>query len=154
MSAIDIDTALIEKLAELLHKGGLSEIEISQGEIRIRVARERLPAAAAPAPAPAHTVEAAAAGPPAAESSDPLESPPAERTVTAPMVGTVYLQPEPGAPPFVRPGDRVEEGQTLRIIEAMKVMNPIRAPRAGRVGRILVANAQPVEYGEPLLVLE
>ncbi len=152
MSAIDIDTALIEKLAELLRKGGLSEIEISQGETRIRVARERMPAVSAPVPADRSQV--AAAEPGAIEPSPAAEAHGAESTVTAPMVGTVYLQPEPGAPPFVRPGDRVEEGQTLLIIEAMKVMNPIRAPRAGRVGRILVANAQPVEYGEPLLVLE
>ncbi len=155
MASIDIDIAYIEKLAELLERTGLTEIEIGQGETRLRVARQvqaRLeyappppvpPPAAAEAPAPPPVAEAAA--PPG--TADP-------GAVTAPMVGTVYLAPEPGADPFVRVGDRVQEGQTLLIIEAMKVMNTIRAPRAGTVTRILVENAQPVEFGEPLLVIE
>ena len=151
MSSIDIDTGFLEKLADLLARSGLSEIEIAQGETRIRVVRHApaANAAATPAQTPARAVAA-----------EPVEAPPARDaavhpgTITAPMVGTVYLQPEPGAPPFVQPGDAVEEGQTLLIIEAMKVMNPIRATRAGRVREILVENAQPVEYGEPLLVIE
>ncbi len=152
MSGIDIDTALLEKLAELLQKGGLTEIEISQGETRIRVAREaaplsqtilhQVPPPATPAAAPAEPTAGA-----------PVADAPPEGTITAPMVGTVYLSPEPGAPPFVQVGDQVEAGQTLLIIEAMKVMNQIRAPRAGRILRIFVENARPVEYGEPLLVL-
>lgn len=151
MSGIEIDTALLEKLAELLQRGGLTEIEISQGETRIRVSREPAPVTVqhqAPWP-PAAPAMAPAAEPTPASADDKL----AEGTITAPMVGTVYLSPEPGAPPFVQVGDQVAAGQTLLIIEAMKVMNQIRAPRAGRIVRILVENAQPVEYGEPLLVL-
>ncbi len=148
MASIDIDIAYIEKLAELLERTGLSEIEIGQGETRVRVARQlqaRVEYAAPPPPPPA-----AAEAPPRAAEPEPSNA----GAVTAPMVGTVYLSPEPGADPFVRVGDQVQEGQTLLIIEAMKVMNTIRAPRAGVVTRILVENAQPVEFGEPLLVIE
>ncbi len=151
MASIDIDIAYIEKLAELLERTGLSEIEIGQGETRVRVARHLQARVeyAAPPPPPPPPPAAVEAPPPAAE---PEPSNPG--AVTAPMVGTVYLAPEPGADPFVRVGDQVQEGQTLLIIEAMKVMNTIRAPRAGVVTRILVENAQPVEFGEPLLVIE
>ncbi len=152
MNGIDIDPEFLERLAELLTRSGLTEIEIAQGETRVRVVRRvetRIEQTVAPAPA---TVQPPPPATPA--STAPAASAEEEGTpVTAPMVGTVYLQPEPGAPPFVRPGDAVEEGQTLLIIEAMKVMNPIRAPRAGRVLRILVENAQPVEFGEPLVLL-
>lgn len=140
-----IDPELIRALAKLLEETGLGEIEYSEGERRVRVARPSAPAttttvvAAAPASAP---IAAAAAG----------EIP--ANAVISPMVGTVYLAGEPGAPNFVKVGDRVREGQTLLIIEAMKVMNPIRAARAGSVTKILVANGAPVEYGEPLLVIE
>ncbi len=153
MASIDIDIAYIEKLAELLERTGLTEIEIGQGETRLRVARQlqtRLEYAPPP-PAPPVAAAEAPAPPPVAETAPP---PGDAGAVTAPMVGTVYLAPEPGADPFVRVGDRVQEGQTLLIIEAMKVMNTIRAPRAGVVTRILVENAQPVEFGEPLLVIE
>ncbi|MFW5834542.1 MAG: acetyl-CoA carboxylase biotin carboxyl carrier protein [Pseudomonadota bacterium] len=141
MSTITVDPTLIETLADLLDRTGLSEIELAEGDARVRVVRQLGPVTVAPAAAPA-----------------PVEAPePAERSlqgaVLSPMVGTVYLAPEPGAQPFVTVGGRVEEGQTLMIIEAMKVMNPIRAPRSGTVSRILVENAGPVEYGEPLLVL-
>ena len=149
MPKVDIDTAYIENLAELLARTGLTEIEICQGDARIRVARQVAssieylqPAAAAAAPSEARLADVLPA-----ETAHP-------GTVTSPMVGTVYLLPEPGAPPFVRVGDQVKEGQTLLIIEAMKVMNQIRAPRAGKVAQIFVANAAPVEYGEPLLVIE
>ncbi len=158
MSGIDIDPEFLERLAELLTRSGLTEIEIAQGETRVRVVRRvemrvEQPVAAPPAESPVRvradgTATAAAPEPPAGGEEDQEGL-----AVTAPMVGTVYLQPEPGAPPFVRPGDEVAEGQTLLIIEAMKVMNPIRAPRAGRVLRILVENAQPVEFGEPLVLL-
>jgi len=149
MPKVDIDTAYIENLAELLARSGLTEIEICQGDARIRVARqvstsiEYLQPVAQPAAASqqVHAVEATA------EAAHP-------GTVTSPMVGTVYLLPEPGAAPFVRVGDQVKEGQTLLIIEAMKVMNSIRAPRAGRVAQMFAVNAAPVEYGEPLLVIE
>lgn len=156
MSGIDIDTALLEKLAQLLEKGGLTEIEISQGETRIRLTREHAPPLQTTVHAvPQPTAAAARQPPPGAEPDAPASTADGapEGTLTAPMVGTVYLAPEPGAPPFVSVGDTVEAGQTLLIIEAMKVMNQIRAPRAGRVTRIFVENAQPVEYGEPLLVI-
>src|SRR5215217_5460654 len=150
MPKVDIDTAYIENLAELLARTGLTEIEICQGDARIRVARqvstsiEYLQPAAPPAAAAGQQGHAAET---AAEAAHP-------GTVTSPMVGTVYLLPEPGAAPFVRIGDQVKEGQTLLIIEAMKVMNSIRAPRAGRVAQVFAVNAAPVEYGEPLLVIE
>lgn len=152
MPSIDIDPGYIERLAELLLRTGLTEIEIAQGEARIRVAKQAVATIehAVPAPAPVHAA-AAAAGPAAAP---PSPEAPAAGTITSPMVGTAYLSPEPGAGPFVTVGETVKEGQTLLIIEAMKVMNAIRAPRAGRVSRIFVENAAPVEYGEPLLVLE
>jgi acetyl-CoA carboxylase biotin carboxyl carrier protein len=157
MPKVDIDTAYIENLAELLARTGLTEIEICQGDMRVRVARQIAtsveyvqaalpPPAASAAAASAQAAEGAAAAA-LADAAHP-------GTVTSPMVGTVYLFPEPGAAAFVRPGDQVKEGQTLLIIEAMKVMNSIRAPRAGRVARIFASNAAPVEYGEPLLVLE
>lgn len=156
MPKVEIDTAYIEKLAELLARTGLTEIEISQADTRIRVAKQ-LPAVeyvhhAAPLPTP--TAAAPAAMAPAAAESAPAADAAHPGTITSPMVGTVYLAPEPSAPPFVKVGDMVKEGQTLLIIEAMKVMNAIRAPRAGRVSRIFATNAAPVEYGEPLLIIE
>lgn len=146
MASFDIDGDLIRKLAELLQETGLTEIEFAEGQQRIRVTRAAAVQAAVAAPAPAapaqpETIAAAPGGPPAGG-------------VTSPMVGTAYLSPEPSAPPFVKAGDAVKEGQTLMIIEAMKVMNPIRAPRAGTVAAILVKDAQPVEYGEVLMVIE
>ncbi len=147
MPKIEIETDYVEKLAELLARTGLSEIEICQGEARIRVARQTATSIeyvqAAPVAAAAAPVAAAAAPEPGHPGA-----------VTSPMVGTAYLCPEPGAPAFVKVGDTVKEGQTLLIIEAMKVMNQIRAPQAGRVTRVFVTNAAPVEYGEPLLVIE
>ena len=147
MPKIEIETDYVEKLAELLARTGLSEIEICQGEARIRVARQTATSIeyvqAAPVAAAAAPVAAAAAPEPGHPGA-----------VTSPMVGTAYLCPEPGAPAFVKVGDTVKEGQTLLIIEAMKVMNQIRAPQAGRVTRVFVTNAAPVEYGEQLLVIE
>lgn len=145
MAEFDIDGDLVRKLSALLDETGLVELEYTEGDRKIRISRAAAATAAAmPAAAPAATAAApepeAAAGHPGA--------------VTAPMVGTVYIAPEPGADPFVRVGDTVTEGQTLLLIEAMKTYNPIRAPRAGRVTRILVSDATPVEYGEELLVLE
>jgi acetyl-CoA carboxylase biotin carboxyl carrier protein len=149
MAKLDVDTNLIETLADLLQRTGLTEIEISQGEARIRVVRAPQPvisSVAAQAPAAATPAEPAA-GRPAAEPSHP-------GAVRAPMVGTVYLTPEPGVQPFITVGADVREGQTLLIIEAMKVMNPIRAPRNGRVVELMVGSGDPVEYGELLLVIE
>jgi acetyl-CoA carboxylase biotin carboxyl carrier protein len=140
------DTELIRSLAALLAETGLSEIEYESGGTRIRVAREAARAVAAPAPeAPPVPVEP----PPGANGADPHPG-----AVTSPMVGVAYLAPQPGTPPFVRVGDTVTEGQTLLIIEAMKVMNQIRAPRAGRVAQILVADADAVEYGAALMLIE
>ena len=138
----DADTELIKKLAALLDELGLGEIEYAVGDRRVRVARAASTAVIA-APPPQ-----AAPAPPQAAAAAPAGA------VTAPMVGTVYLAAQPGEPPFERLGDQVAAGQPLLIIEAMKVMNQIRAPRPGRVREILVADSQPVEYGALLMVLE
>jgi acetyl-CoA carboxylase biotin carboxyl carrier protein len=154
MGKLNVDTALIETLAELLQRTGLTEIELAEGDSRIRVAREPQPLlASVPPPAPAPQAVAASA-PSAAEPASAAASERHPGAVHAPMVGTVYLTPEPGAAPFADVGAEVREGQTLLIIEAMKVMNPIRAPRSGRIARVLVSNGDPVEYGELLLVIE
>ncbi|BEV00765.1 acetyl-CoA carboxylase biotin carboxyl carrier protein [Novosphingobium olei] len=148
-----IDSALVRELAELLADTGLSEIEVEDGERKIRVART-LTAAAAPvtyaAPAPAAPAPAAAApavAPEAAPAADHANA------LKSPMVGTAYLAAEPGAPNFVSVGQAVKAGETLLIIEAMKVMNAITAPAAGTVKAILVENAQPVEFDQPLVVI-
>ncbi|WP_366554407.1 acetyl-CoA carboxylase biotin carboxyl carrier protein [Aquibaculum sediminis] len=143
-----LDEDALRRLASILEDTGLTEIEVEDGDHRIRVAKTPAVVHAAPmatAPSAPATAEAAPAAPAAAESGS---------AVTSPMVGTAYLASEPGAKPFVQPGDTVAEGQTLLIIEAMKVMNAMPSPRAGRVSRILVQDGQPVEFGEPLLVLE
>jgi acetyl-CoA carboxylase biotin carboxyl carrier protein len=153
MAKLNIDTDYVAQLAELLQRTGLTEIEITEGDARVRVVKKPTPVietqvAARPAAAlPAKPAESDAATASAVDAQHP-------GTVTSPMVGTVYLYPEPGADPFVSPGQTVSEGQTLLIIEAMKVMNQIRAPRSGNIGRVFVENATPVEFGEPLLVIE
>ena len=151
-----IDAGLIRSLADILNETDLTEIEVERGELRIRVAREVTMTAAAPiqyAAAPAPVAAPAAA--PASMPSDPatIVSRKGEE-VKSPMVGTAYLQPSPEAPQFVKPGDKVKKGQTLLIVEAMKTMNPIQAPRDGVVSEILVGDAQPVEFGEALVLLE
>jgi acetyl-CoA carboxylase biotin carboxyl carrier protein len=156
MGKLNVDTALIETLAELLQRTGLTEIELAEGDSRIRVAREPQPLIASVPTASFAPHAAASASPSAISAAEPAGAT-AERhpgAVHAPMVGTVYLTPEPGAAPFAAVGAEVREGQTLLIIEAMKVMNPIRAPRSGRVARVLVSNGDPVEYGELLLIIE
>ena len=141
-----VASALVRELAEILNETGLTEIEVERDGQRIRVARSlSMPAAPAPIAAPTPAVPAAPA--PEAEPSR------AGDTVTSPMVGTVYLQSQPGAPAFVKIGDTVSAGQTLLLVEAMKTMNPITAPRAGKVLELLVVDAQPVEFGEPLVVI-
>jgi acetyl-CoA carboxylase biotin carboxyl carrier protein len=153
MAKLNVDTALIERLAELLQRTGLTEIELAEGDSRIRVARKTQPViATVPGPAPASAAAAAPAGSEEAARHAAAEEHPG--AVRAPMVGTVYLTPEPGAPPFITVGGEVREGQTLLIIEAMKVMNPIRAARSGRIAKLLVTNGDPVEYGELLLIIE
>ncbi|HZZ31236.1 MAG TPA: acetyl-CoA carboxylase biotin carboxyl carrier protein [Phenylobacterium sp.] len=153
-AADPIDARLVRRLADILTETGLSEIEVEHSGLKIRVAKTLTAApmayAAAPAPiaAPAAAVAATAIGldlaAPARASGDEVKSP---------MVGSVYLQPEPGAEAFVKVGDTVAAGQTLMIIEAMKTMNPIPAPKAGRIVAILVEDGQPVEFGEPLAVI-
>jgi acetyl-CoA carboxylase biotin carboxyl carrier protein len=148
MARFDIDTDLVRKLAQLLEETGLAELEYSAEGRQIRLVRTQ-PMMVAPAPVAA--VPAAGAPGPAQE-----EAPASAHAgaVTSPMVGTVYVAPEPGAAPFVKTGDAVREGQTLLIIEAMKTMNPIRAPRAGTITQILVVDGAPVEYGEVLLIIQ
>jgi len=144
---------LIRELADLLNKTGLSEIEIEKAGLKVRVARTVTVQGAVAAPAPAAAAAAAAAASAAAKpaGSDPAKHPGA---VKSPMVGTCYRSPEPGAPAFIDVGARVSQGDTLLIIEAMKTMNQIPAPHAGKVTAILVENGQPVEFGEPLVIIE
>jgi acetyl-CoA carboxylase biotin carboxyl carrier protein len=141
---------LIRSLANLLNETGLTEIEIEENNLRVRVARTIATLAPAIPPPAVSPAVAGVASHGAATSS--FENHPG--IVTSPMVGTAYRSPEPGAPPFVEVGSVVREGQTLLIIEAMKTMNQIAAPRGGTVKRILVENGQPVEYGEPLMIIE
>jgi acetyl-CoA carboxylase biotin carboxyl carrier protein len=151
-AGMQIDADLVRQLAELLNENDLTEIEVEDGDRRIAVKRQ-ITVAPAATPMPPHPL--AAANAPTA--STPAEEAPAgdhPGAVKSPMVGTVYLAGEPGAEPFVAPGTSVKAGDTLLIVEAMKVMNPITAPRAGIVTRVLVQDAQPVEYDQPLLVLE
>ncbi|WP_150526461.1 acetyl-CoA carboxylase biotin carboxyl carrier protein [Roseibium sediminis] len=150
------DTALIRDMAVLLDETNLSEIELEHGDVRIRVARQLTAEAPytyhAPAPMAAAPVAAAA---PAAAPAAPVESAASNAgAIASPMVGTAYLSPEPGASVFVNVGDKVKEGQTILIIEAMKTMNHIPATKSGTVKQILVEDAQPVEFGEPLIIVE
>jgi len=149
MGLFDVDPELVRKLARLLDETGLGEIELKAFGRSVRVAREATRAEAAPA----------------AERAEKTTSDPARvlaqrvgtghpGAVTSPMVGTLYVAPEPGAAPFVAVGDTVKKGQTLFVIEAMKTMNPVPAPKAGKVAKILASNETPVEYGEVLLILE
>lgn len=156
-----VDQDLIRTIAELVNEANLAEIELEQDDFRIRVTRTfakevvqvAAPAYGAPAPAaPAAPAASAVATPAAAPASEDLASSP--NTLTSPMVGTAYLAPEPGAKLFVEVGTKVSEGQTVLIIEAMKTMNQIPAHKSGTVTRILVDDASPVEYGEPLVVIE
>lgn len=144
------DSKTIRELAEILNEANLTEIEVEVEGMRLRVARTEqvtlvsTPAAAAPVP---HAAAAPAAPEPASPNS-------LAGAVKSPMVGTVYVAPDPNAPPFIKEGDTVSAGQTLFIIEAMKTMNPVAAPKAGKVKSILVHNAQPVEFDEPLVIIE
>ncbi|MBV8779046.1 MAG: acetyl-CoA carboxylase biotin carboxyl carrier protein [Alphaproteobacteria bacterium] len=151
------DPDLIRSLAKLLDETGLSEIEWAVGDQRIRVSRPVPVAAAAPvAPQAVATPGEAAAAPAGRNGAGPAATNGHEHpgTLKAPLVGIAYLAAEPGQPPYVKVGDTVAEGQTLLIIEAMKVMNQIRAPRAGRVSRVYIGDATPVEYGTALMLIE
>lgn len=151
---MDVDTALVRELAEMLAETGLTEIEVEDGDRKVRVSRGGVAAApttfAAPAPAAPATPAPAAPG---GEASPPPAADDHAGALKSPMVGTVYLAAEPGADPFVKVGDSVKQGDTLLIVEAMKVMNPIAADKAGTVKAILVENAQPVEFDQPLVVI-
>ena len=153
MAKFEMDTEFIAKLAKLLEDTHLGEIELADGDRRIRVARPAVNVTAAPmaVAAPMAAVAPVAAAPAAAAGGDAAAHPGA---VKSPMVGTAYLAPEPGKPNFVAVGDKVTAGQTLLIIEAMKTFNPIKAPKAGTVSQILVESGHPVEFGEPLMVVE
>lgn len=159
----EVDQELIKAIAELLNEANLAEIEIEQDDFRVRVTRSFASSApqvvaaapapvAAPAPAPAAPAPANVVTPQPAAAADDLASNP--DTLTSPMVGTAYLSPEPGATPFITVGSKVSEGQTVLIVEAMKTMNQIPAHKSGTISRILVEDAQPVEYGEPLVVID
>ena len=160
----DKDVKFIRALADLLEESNLGEIEVGrkyadEDELTIRLSRTPsgamqmpvAPAAVAPAIAPQPALVPAAAA--VAEPAPSVSAAPSEGTVPSPMVGTVYLSPEPGAPSFVSVGSSVTEGQTLLIVEAMKTMNQIAAPRSGKIAEIFVADAEPVEFGTPLLVI-
>lgn len=157
----DGDIAFVTKLAHLLEEAGVTEIEVERTGLKVRVSRASAaappvaylpqPAQAAPAPAPAAATPTPAAKPAAPAETDWSKHPGA---VTSPMVGTAYLAPQPGAAHFVQVGDTVKEDQTLLIVEAMKTMNPIPAPKAGKIVQIMVSDARPVEYGEVLMIIE
>lgn len=160
----DADVEFVKALAEILHDNDLTELEVERGtkdagKLSVRVSRggpvQAFQVAAQPAPAPA-PAPAGGGGAPAPAAEKPASNDPAALpgVVKSPMVGTVYLSPEPGADAFVKLGDVVSEGQTLLIVEAMKTMNQIPAPRAGTVKRILIEDASPVEYGAPLMIIE
>lgn len=154
-----IDTRLVRKLAGILTDTGLTEIEVERGPLKIRVSRQVSGAAVqayAPAPqafaAPAPSAPAATSA--ASSSASAAAAPAKGEPVKSPMVGTAYLSPQPGADAFIKVGDKVAAGQTLLIVEAMKTMNPIPSPRAGTVIDIMVTDGDPIEFGEPLVILE
>jgi len=158
--AMRIDPALVRELAELLSENALTEIEVEDGDRRIKVKREApsvLAAAGSPAFAAAPIAAAPALTAPPMHGKEDVGTAPAEQvsgnTVKSPMVGTAFLSPEPGAPPFIEVGKAVKAGDTLLIVEAMKVMNPITAPEGGVIKAIFVADAQPIEFDQPLLII-
>ncbi|KAF0178421.1 MAG: acetyl-CoA carboxylase biotin carboxyl carrier protein [Hyphomonadaceae bacterium] len=149
-----IDADLVRELAKVLAEQGLTEIEVEHGELRLRLARMTT-VAAAPAPMAYAPAPVAAPATPVADAIPVAKDHRSDaRAVTSPMVGTAYLSPEPGANVFIKVGDTVTEGQTLLIVEAMKTFNPIIAPRGGKIVEIIIGDAQPVEFGQPLLLLE
>ena len=153
--AMTIDEKLVRQLADILAETGLTEIEVEEGERRVRVSRAATAAPAAQIVAAAAPASAAPASAPAAAPAPAAEKPAPDlaNALKSPMVGTVYLAPEPGADDFVKIGDQVKAGDTVLIVEAMKVMNPITATTSGTVKAILVENAQPIEFDQPLIVI-
>lgn len=153
-----LDTGLVRELAAILRDADLGEVEVEHEGLRIRVSKAS-PMQAAPAPvqyaaAPAPAAAPAAPAAPSASAPPETAAPVSVNAVTSPMVGTVYLSPEPGSKAFVQVGDKVKKGDTLMLVEAMKTFNPVEAPQAGTVKEIIVQDAQPVEFGEPLIVIE
>lgn len=151
------DTALVKALADILDEAGLAELEYETADLSVRLSRVSGAAPVAPVAAVAAPADASAtapAAPAAAATADSADAASHPGAVTSPMVGTVYVAPEPDAPSFIEVGGTVKKGQTLLIVEAMKVMNPITAPADGTVKQIFVQNAQPVEFGEVLVVIE
>ncbi len=151
-SAMRVDTKLVRELAALLDSSNLSEIEVEDGDRRIKVRRDGTAGGAAH-PVPVSHAPAAAASASESAASSAADSEPAGTVVKSPMVGTAFLSPEPGAKPFASVGDKVKAGDTLVIIEAMKVMNPITAPTAGTIRKLYVSDAQPVEFDQPLAII-
>ena len=159
-----VDAALLRELAEMLSANDLTEIEVEDGDRKIRVRREAPPMGGALSPAQIaafgmlhqspSAVSAPAAGAPSAPSAEAAVAAVPVDAVKSPMVGTAYLSPEPGAKPFIAVGQSVKQGDTLLIVEAMKVMNPIPAPKGGKISQILVSDSQPVEFDQPLVVIE
>lgn len=153
-SGMNVDTKLVRELAELLNETGLTEIEVEDNDRKIRVARGGLATVAASVAAPAPVAAPVAAPNPAPAETAPAAAAAAHAdALRSPMVGTAYLAPEPGAPNFIKVGDSVKQGDTLLIVEAMKVMNPITADKAGTIKAILIESAQPVEFDQPLVVI-
>ena len=148
-----VDTALVRELAELLSANELTEIEVEDGDRKVRVRRDAAPVMAF-APAPAVAAAAAPVAPAAAPAAEAAPAAAPVDAIKSPMVGTAYLSPEPGAKPFIAIGQSVKSGDTLMIIEAMKVMNPITSPKGGKITQILVTDSQPVEFDQPLVVIE
>nr|WP_321441127.1 acetyl-CoA carboxylase biotin carboxyl carrier protein [uncultured Hyphomonas sp.] len=150
-----LDTGLVRELAAILREADLGEIEVEHEGLRVRVSKPTPPvvqaAVAAPAPVAAAPAPAAAAAAPATAEAAPATP---DNAIKSPMVGTAYLSPEPGAKAFVSVGDKVKKGDTLMLVEAMKTFNPVEADRAGTVKAIYVTDSQPVEFGEPLILIE
>ncbi|MEP3246064.1 MAG: acetyl-CoA carboxylase biotin carboxyl carrier protein [Sneathiella sp.] len=155
MSKLDIDKDVIRELAEIMNETGLGEIEVEHGSSRLRVSRGSTGVAAS-APQVFAAPAAAAAPVPVAQAEAPAPSDASSHpgAVKSPMVGTAYLAPEPGAAVFINVGDAVSQGQTLLIVEAMKTMNPIAAPKGGKIVDILISDSEPVEFGQPLVIIE
>jgi acetyl-CoA carboxylase biotin carboxyl carrier protein len=149
-----MDIRKVKKLIELLEESGVAEIEIKEGEESVRISRAMAPLASAPAPAPVQVQAAAPAASAAPEAAAPAPAVESGHQVKSPMVGTLYLAPSPGANTFVSVGDKVNVGDTLCIVEAMKMMNQIDADKAGVIKAVLVGDGEPVEFDEPLFIIE
>ena len=156
MTKLKVDVDTVRELANLLVDTGLTEIEIEQDDIKLRLERKVQQTVMASVPAAAPAQQAAPAAAPGATAAAPsaADAHPGSTEVLSPMVGTAYVAPEPGAPDFVKVGDTVTQGQTLLIIEAMKTMNPVPAPKAGKVVAVLIENEQPVEYEQLLFLIQ